>query len=258
MPVLVFQLQAPLSSWGDTAVGEYRPSLEYPGVSALIGLLGAALGIQRDDEVAHQSLRDGFGFAIGVQAAGTLLRDYHTAQVPSQASLKKRPHASRRDELNLPKDQLHTILSTRDYRQDAACLVAVQTRSQVCYSLEEVAEALRKPRYALYLGRRSCPPAAPLNPGVFEVETVRAAFEAYRVSYEDTRSRLPDRWGRLPLEDSAALVRVVWGEGVNAGFEADLHAVRRDKLIHRQRWQFDNRTEHVAFIGEEASGCISA
>ena len=56
MKFLVFQLQAPLSSWGDTAVGEYRGSYEHPGESALIGLLGAALGIRREDEAAHTIL----------------------------------------------------------------------------------------------------------------------------------------------------------------------------------------------------------
>ena len=35
--------------------------------------------------------------------------------------------APRRDELSLPKPDLNTILSSRDYRQDAAALVAVQT-----------------------------------------------------------------------------------------------------------------------------------
>ena len=45
MAFLVFQLQAPLASWGEPAVGEYRGSCGYPGESALIGLLGAALGL---------------------------------------------------------------------------------------------------------------------------------------------------------------------------------------------------------------------
>jgi len=43
MDFLVFQLQAPLASWGDTAVGEYRGSYEYPGESALLGLLAAVI-----------------------------------------------------------------------------------------------------------------------------------------------------------------------------------------------------------------------
>lgn len=253
MPLMVFQLQAPLSSWGDTAVGEYRPTSEHPGGSALVGLLGAALGIRREDEAAHASLRDGFVFAVGVQLAGSLLRDYHTAQVPSQASLKKRPHASRRDELALPKDQLHTILSTRDYRQDAACLVAVQASCQAPYSLDELAEALRKPHFVLYLGRKSCPPAAPLNPKVLQVETVRAAFDAYLTADAAARSGHHDKWGHLFLEEPGNLIRVVWGDGINAGFDADLSMTRKDRLIRRQGWQFGNHTEHVALVSREGS-----
>lgn len=50
MDFLVFQLQGPMAAWGDTAVGEFRPSLDAPGLSSLVGLLGAALGLRREDE----------------------------------------------------------------------------------------------------------------------------------------------------------------------------------------------------------------
>ena len=53
METLIFQLEAPLSSWGEVAVGEYRPSAEYPSQSAVQGLLGAALGLDRDDDAAQ-------------------------------------------------------------------------------------------------------------------------------------------------------------------------------------------------------------
>lgn len=105
MQFLVFQLQASLAAWGDVAVGEYRGSRNAPGASALIGLLGAALGAVRDDEVAHAALRDGYLFAVGTVASGQLLRDHHTAQVPGRAQLKGRPHHTRRDELNMPKHE---------------------------------------------------------------------------------------------------------------------------------------------------------
>jgi CRISPR-associated Cas5-like protein len=144
MDFLVFQLQAPLASWGDTAVGEYRGSYEYPGESALLGLLAAALGIRREDDSALAGLRQGYGFAVGVQDAGTLLRDYHTAQVPGRTALKGRPHATRRDELAVPKRDLHTILSTRDYRQNAACLVAVQTRVDPPYTFGRFGRRIAK------------------------------------------------------------------------------------------------------------------
>ncbi len=47
---LVFRLYAPLASWGEAAVGESRPTATYPGRGAIIGLLGAALGVRRDDD----------------------------------------------------------------------------------------------------------------------------------------------------------------------------------------------------------------
>ena len=156
METLVFQLQAPLSSWGEPAVGEFRGTAEWASLSALIGLLGAALGLLREDESAHAALRDGLGFAVGLLSGGSLLRDYHTAQVPSRAAMKGRPHATRRHELAVPKSDLSTILSTRDYRQNGACLVAIQARVPTdAPSLPALAAALREPKFLLYLGRNS-------------------------------------------------------------------------------------------------------
>lgn len=250
MEFLVFQLQAPLSSWGDTAVGEYRGSYEHPGESALIGLLGAVLGIRREDEAAHAALRQGYGFAVGVQSGGKLLRDYHTAQVPGRAALKGRSHATRRDELGVPKDELNTILSTRDYRQEAASLIAVQPCSDAPYSLDVLADALRKPRFVLYLGRKSCPPAAPLYPQIIKADSVRAVFEEYRARLDAQRAAHKDHRGRLPLEPIGEVIRLVWGDGVEAGASADLSAPRKDRLIRRQGWQFGDRTEHIALLRE--------
>ncbi len=235
MDYLVFQLQAPLSAWGETAVGEFRPTANYPSESALLGLLAAALGIRREEEDAHAALRRGFGFAIGVLASGRLLRDYHTAQVPGRITLKNRPHNSRRDELNLPKDDLNTILSTRDYRQDAASLVAIQVRDGAPYTLSDVVQALAKPRFTLYLGRKACPPALPLNPQVISAENAQAALHDYR-------QKLVERSG----ETTPAFERIVWGEGIESGMVHDLEVVRKDRLLSREHWQFGDRIEYVA------------
>lgn len=240
MAFLVFQLQAPLASWGEPAVGEYRGSHGYPGESALLGLLGAALGIRREDEAAHAALRQGYGFAVGVQSIGKLLRDYHTAQVPGRISQKGRPHASRRDELRVPKNELNTILSTRDYRQDAACLVAVQPREAAPYPLDVLAEALKKPRFVLYFGRKSCPPAVPLYPQVIEASSALEAIDVYR-----------EQLGRLCNEEIGRVVQLAWSESVEAGVPADLSAPRKDRLIRRAAWQFGDRTEHVALFESE-------
>ena len=235
MSFLVFQLQAALAAWGDVAVGEFRGSRDQPGASALIGLLGAALGVRREDEAAHAALRDGYRFAVGVVAAGQLLRDYHTAQVPGRTSLKGRPHHTRRDELNLPKHELNTILSTRDYRQNAAWAVAVQALPGAPHSLDALAAALREPRFVLYLGRKCCPPAAPLAPRLSDAESAHAALSAYLAA----------------AEPPATLRSLAWGDGMPAGVPAHLSAPRKDRLIRRQGWQFGDRTEHLALLAED-------
>lgn len=243
MNYLIFQLQAPLSAWGETAVGEYRPCANYPSESALIGLLAAALGIDRSDEVQHQTLRAELSFAIGVQSAGRLLRDYQTAQVPGRVSLKNRPHRTRRDELNIPKDELNTILSTRDYRQDAACLVAVHAKANPMFSLADLAQAIKQPKFVLYLGRKTCPPSLPLWPQVIEAENALQALEAYRI-------KLAEQIG----EWVAPLERMVWGAGIESGVQQDLQLVRKDRLLSRAHWQFGDRPEFVALLAQPKLG----
>ena len=259
MKTLIFQLQAPLSSWGDIAVGEYRPSADYPSQSAIHGLLGAALGIDRDDDAAQGALRTSVRLAVGVLHQGSLLRDYHTAQVPSRTDLKKRPHATRRDELKVPKADLNTILSSRDYRQNAAALVAVQTTSATAYALDAyaldaLAAALMKPRFVLYLGRKSCPLAAPLYARVFAAESIRAAFD----SYQDSVSALCQQHGLMPAGERVVKVKkIVWGDDFDAdelaaiGVARDLSVNRKDQVISRLGWQFADRREHIALLAKE-------
>jgi CRISPR system Cascade subunit CasD len=252
MDFLVFQLQAPLGSWGEAAVGEYRGTCDSPGESALLGLLAAALGVRREDDATLTGLRQGYGFAVGVQEGGTLLRDYHTAQVPGRTALKGRPHATRRDELVVPKTDLHTILSTRDYRQNPAYLVAVQARVDPPHPLETLANALRRPRFVLYMGRKSCPLAAPLYPRVIHTDSALTAFESYAAQIEQLRAVHQDTRGRKPLEEVASLIRITWSEGVAAGVTPDLSAPRKDRVIRRKGWQFGDRTEHVWLRNEGA------
>jgi len=236
MQYLLFQLQGPLAAWGDVAVGTYRGSHAHPGVSALVGLLGAALGLKRDDEAAHAALRDGCAFAVGTVDAGALLRDYHTAQVPGRSELKGRPHRTRRDELILARQNLNTILSTRDYRQGGSWAVAVQPVPGARYGLDALAQALRRPRFVLYLGRKCCPPAAPLAPQLVEADSAHAAITAY-LSTADPPSHL---------------VSLAWADGVAAGIPPHLSVTRKDRLIRRGGWRYGDRAEHIALLQAEA------
>src|SRR4051794_6914258 len=104
---LAFTLYAPLASMGDIAVGERRGGFDRPARSAVLGLVAAALGLERHDEAGHAALDRSYGLAQRVRTGGTLLEDYHTVQAP-QADRKAR-WATRRDALASPR--LETLLS---------------------------------------------------------------------------------------------------------------------------------------------------
>jgi CRISPR system Cascade subunit CasD len=124
MDYLLFRLYGPMASWGEIAVGETRHTASYPGKSAIIGLIAASLGIKRRDAEKQLQMQQGYALAVEVYSQGTLLRDYHTVQVPD--SVGKFTYRTRRDELILGKARLGTILSSREYRSDALALVAVK------------------------------------------------------------------------------------------------------------------------------------
>lgn len=235
---LLFRLYGPMAAWGDVAVGEYRPSYTHPGKSAILGLLAAAKGIRREEEQIHQQMASGYGSAIAVEASGMLLRDYHTSQVPPQQ--RGVVHYTRRDELR--SDKLNTILSTRDYRCDGLYQVCLWVRDQntAPFPLNDLKEALQRPRFTLYLGRKSCPLALPLEPKILPAESLEAAFA--QVEFSD--DFISDNGQSLLGGDE--LISYYWEDTDEAGFEAfkPIIFTRRDVPLSRRRWQFVDRPEH--------------
>ena len=227
---LTFRLYGPLAAWGDIAVGEYRPSFAHPSRSAVIGLLAAALGIRRDEEERQSALAEACSFAVRVDAMGTLLRDYHTTQVPS--AKRGVIHYTRRSELAA--DDPNTILSSRDYRCDAAYTVAISVRDGAPYSVQQLADALLKPVFALYLGRKSCPLALPLRPSVINATTLREALDSVSVPTDE----LPG------VVKTSTQVSVYWEGGEVSGYEREHVITRRDVPLSRKRWQFAERPEN--------------
>ncbi len=234
---LVFQLYGALASWGDIAVGGYRPIQGQPSKSAITGLLAAALGIDREDDAMHIKLGQHYRIAVCVRAAGELLRDYHTTQVPGG----KRRYASRRQELLTDKVNLNTILSQRDYRTDAFYQVAVWVvpGPVALPTLTELKQALQQPKYSLYLGRKSCPVSLPLYPVIMSKNTLKEAFDDY--PFDKAKP-----W--TEILDTPGLTSYFWEQNglkmEEAGMSPSMTYPRRDLVISRKRWQFTPRNEY--------------
>jgi CRISPR system Cascade subunit CasD len=140
MTVLVLRLAAPLQSWGTESRFTRRTTGPAPSRSGVIGMLAAAKGLQRTDPLDElRQLRIG----VRTEQPGHVVRDFHTAWTRDGAT-------------SMP-------LSHRYYLSDAVFAVAIEGDATL---LDDLQQALRRPVFPIYLGRRSCPPAGRLVWGV--------------------------------------------------------------------------------------------
>lgn len=234
MKYLLFRLYGPMSSWGDIAVGEMRPSFAHPTKSAILGLVAGAIGIRRDEEEKHRLLAEGIGFAVQVEFMGRPLSDYHTAQVPSG----KERYCTRRQELSCEKSELNTILSTRDYRTDGLYIIVLWQRESGEWNIEKIKGKLEQPEFMPYLGRKSCPVALPFEAQIIEaVSLVEVLAKGKFFNIQSLGFR------------PAGQKMLYWDEDAAAGVEQQHIFERRDLPLSRVRWQFDTRKEqHAALI----------
>jgi len=217
MQWLFVNLIGGLASFGGVAPGGVRDTEREASRSALLGLCAAAFGIRRDEVERQRELAAVLAFGVRVGAKTELMRDYHTAQAPEESALKGRPRQSRRDELCVPKDKLNTVLSDRYYYANYVATVGIQSESADV--LDELASALRRPKFVLYLGRKSCPLAWPLSPLRLQASDWIAGLRAFDAEQSSRRNPA-----------GMALSRDVWSPIDDIWFGPDefLHALHAD------------------------------
>ena len=233
---LTFALVAPIASFGAIAVGERRPTWDRPARSAVLGLVGACLGLEREDDAAQAALAGAYGVAILCHAAGRVLADYHTAQVPP--SRGKRRFATRAQELATP--DLSTILSRRDYRTGAWHLGALWLRAPAPrWTLDAIADAMRAPGFVPYLGRKSCPLGLPLHPLLDDAPAPAVALARRHRQGPEAAFR-----DQADMRSEPVVARDRWSEeeALSLGLRTEL---RRDQPRSRRLWQFDLRPEVI-------------
>lgn len=169
---LILKLDGPLQAWGRESYEGLRPSELFPGRSALLGLLGACLGIERDDTAGQGELASSVNFAVRVDAVlcpltnkplrRQKLTDYHTVQNAREAYRGLKSH--------------DTIQTWREYWQNSRYTVVVWLKEEAKYSLTEIQTAIQKPVYTPVLGRKSCPLARPLYETIIKAESCESAL----------------------------------------------------------------------------------
>lgn len=181
-----------MQSWGDESRFKTRATATTPTKSGIVGLIAAAQGRRRTDEIEDLAA---LKLAVRVDQSGSLLRDYQTAQ-----DWQRKPNEAAQ-------------LVTRYFLSDAAFLVAVESDDRAL--LEKISDALRKPAFPLFMGRRSCP----VHPGLVVGIVDNAGEQALRehktwyatsqhkrqspkgISLALYRDALPSEEGGVPRQD---------------------------------------------------------
>jgi CRISPR system Cascade subunit CasD len=181
---LILKLQGPMQAWGKESFEGLRPSELFPGRSALLGLLGACLGIERTDREQQQYLAGSVAFAVRVDRQGQKMTDYHTIKDAREDYRGLKSH--------------DTIQTWREYWQDASYTVAVWNNEEPAISLETIEQAVKQPVYTPVLGRRSCPLGRPLFEAILSAESALLALAQIDINqgviYNEEKSA-----GAIPL-----------------------------------------------------------
>jgi CRISPR system Cascade subunit CasD len=141
VPTLLMRLSGPMQSWGTRSRFDERDTDLEPSKSGVLGLVCAALGVDREDWVGLEPLTH-LLMGVRVDEPGVLRVDYHTAQDVIAADSSKTHR---------------TTVSRRYYLSDAVFLVGLSGADPGL--LERIHAALKNPHWPLSLGRKAFVPS---------------------------------------------------------------------------------------------------
>lgn len=153
MPTLLLRLVGPMQSWGTTSRFDQRDTGKEPSKSGVIGLLAAAMGIDRNDDWKKLEPLARLSMGVRHDRSGVLKRDYQTAGcAKGDTVIKANGKQTGEDEGG--------IVSERHYLADAAFLVGLEGDDRDLLKLAH--DKLKNPTWPLALGRKSYLPAEPV------------------------------------------------------------------------------------------------
>ena len=168
MATLLLRLVGPMQSWGVTSRFDERDTGKEPSKSGVLGLLAAALGIDRSNWSDLEPLTR---LTMGVRhdRPGLPKDDYQTAACAASDRIIKASGSPSTD---------GGVVSHRNYLADAAFLVGLEGSDPVL--LEKAQGALRDPVWPLGLGRKSYVASEPVwLPDGLRREPMHDALLAY-------------------------------------------------------------------------------
>ncbi|MCX4244416.1 type I-E CRISPR-associated protein Cas5/CasD [Paraliomyxa miuraensis] len=202
LDVLLLRFDAPMMSFGTTAVDSLGRTGAFPGRSLLTGLLGNALGYDHRDQDALMALQGRLRHAVRRDHGGEQREDYQTVDLSHPSLLDEVAWTTRGtlDPRGTGTANTGTHIRHRFYLVDSVFTIALTlSPADETPTLDQLEAALARPARPLFLGRKCCLPAAPILLGRAQASSLRAAV----ISAEGPRHRAADERMRLwwPLGD---------------------------------------------------------
>lgn len=213
MSTLLLRLAGPLQSWGTDSKFEVRRTENEPSKSGVIGLVAAALGIRRNEEISElNSLRMG----VRVDQEGKLMRDFHTAH-----------------------SEKNSYITTRYYLADAVFLVGLESQDEEL--LKKIEFALKHPAFPLFLGRKSCPPEAGLVIGIRSLSLENALEQESWQGASWRKQKMPAKMRtQIECEPDDIQGVMIKDRPVSYNFERRKYGYRRAKQRYAENTQKRN------------------
>ena len=220
MKTILLKLAGPLQSWGTRSHFEIRHTDPHPSKSAIIGILAAATGCRRDDKAGIQKLNE-LHYAVRVDQAGRII-EYTPEEVLDR-----------------------TYVTRREYLEDAVFIAAIGSQDEQW--IEEIVQALEKPYFQLFAGRRSCPLTADSYLGCLSNDTLSAL--------QKTPWQAADWYKKMYSSDQNKMVRLRVYSDADLLPEEKISRLRRDLAIsfsgNSRQYEYRREQESEVWVARE-------
>jgi CRISPR system Cascade subunit CasD len=222
---LVLRFNAPLASFGGTAIDSRGVTRDFPAASAITGLLANALGYARYETGRLDRLQARLVFGVRRESEHPLGRmtDYQTAQVYENdkgwtcrgtQGREKSPSYKNSDE----RGKWLTHERWRDYHADTDMTVVISLLpADEVPDLDTIAAALDRPARPLFIGRKSCLPAGYLLGGENERWIDADGAHAALIAVAGGSDEMSALWPAAPGEGHEIADHRNWRSGLHGG-----------------------------------------
>jgi len=177
--ILLLRFDAPMVSFGTTIVDNFGFVQTFPALSMLTGLLANALGYEHHEYERLESLQSRLHYAVRCDRPGEPLEDYQTVDLGQDFMISEYVAWTTRGAIEERKggNSHATHIRYRHYRADSLYTLAITLEPpHEPPRLVDLEKVLDEPSRPLFIGRKTCLPAAPLLMGRTEAPTLLDAL----------------------------------------------------------------------------------